>query len=82
MDSPLRWNCVLWVYSVRVPVSQALLSAVNKIAGTVLEDSEVLEGFNRGFNLNLHANIQIKRAFCRVMNIKMILCRQIIVCKL
>lgn len=79
MDSLLRWSCILWVYSVWVTVFQALLFAVNKIAGAVSKDPEVLEGFDRGFNLNLHVNIQIRGAFCCMMNMKMILSRQIIV---
>lgn len=60
MDSLLRWSCVLWVYSAQVTVSQALLFAGNKIAGAVSKDSEVLEGFDRGFDLNLHVNIQTR----------------------
>ena len=65
MDSLLRWSYVLGVYSVRVTVFQALLFALNKIARAVPKDSEVLEGFGRGFNLNLHVNIQI-RGLCAI----------------
>lgn len=63
MDSPLRWSCVPWVYSIRVAVFQTLLFAVNKIAEAVSKDSEDLQGFDRGFKLNSDANIQIRGLF-------------------
>lgn len=60
MESLLRWSYVPWVYSVRVTVFQALLFAVQEIAGAVSKGSADLEGFDRGFNLNSDAHIQIR----------------------
>ena len=67
MDSLLRWSSVPWVYSVRVTVLQVLCFAVNEIAETA--SSEVLGGFQ----LKLSCSRTNQRAFCYMMNIKMIL---------